>query len=276
MKNYTQAPLPFQGQKRRWNGAFKKALKEFDDCNVFVDLFGGSGLLARMAKDARPDAVVYYNDYDDYQRRIDSIPQTNALLSDLREILHGIPDGKLICEPHRTAVLGRIKAEEATGFVDYITLSSSLMFSMNYATNFDEMKKDSLYNKVRKNDFDAQGYLDGLEIVRQDYRELFAKWRCLSNVCFLIDPPYLSTDAGTYSGYWKLKDYLDVLHTLQGTNYFYFTSNKSSIVELCEWLECNYVVANPFHGATKIEQQIHMNYNSKYTDIMLYKRRENE
>lgn len=47
MKNYTQAPLPFQGQKRRWNGAFKKALKEFDDCNVFVDLFGGSGLLAR-------------------------------------------------------------------------------------------------------------------------------------------------------------------------------------------------------------------------------------
>lgn len=52
MKNYTQAPLPFQGQKRRWNGAFKKALKEFDDCNVFIDLFGGSGLLARMAKDA--------------------------------------------------------------------------------------------------------------------------------------------------------------------------------------------------------------------------------
>lgn len=100
MKNYTQAPLPFQGQKRRWNGAFKKALKEFDDCNVFIDLFGGSGLLARMAKDARQDAVVYYNDYDDYQRRIDSIPQTNALLSDLREILHGIPDGKLICEPH--------------------------------------------------------------------------------------------------------------------------------------------------------------------------------
>ena len=47
-KNYTQAPLPFQGQKRKWNGDFKQALRHFDDCNVFVDLFGGSGLLSHF------------------------------------------------------------------------------------------------------------------------------------------------------------------------------------------------------------------------------------
>ncbi len=85
---------------------------------------------------------------------------------------------------------------------------------------------------------------------------------------------YLSTEAGTYTGYWNLKDYLDILHTLKDTNYFYFTSDKSNIVELCEWMERNYSAANPFHGAIKKEIESRMNYNSKYTDIMLYKRKE--
>lgn len=275
-KTYTQAPLPFQGQKRKWNGEFKKALKQFDDCNVFVDLFGGSGLLSRMVKDERPDAVVFYNDFDDYHQRIANITRTNALLADLRVIVKDCPDSKLICEPYRTAILERIKAEEVSGFVDYITLSSSLMFSMNYAVNLADMEKNSLYNNVRQTDYDATGYLDGLEIVKQDYRDLFERWKQFPNVCFLIDPPYLSTDAGTYTGYWKLKEYLDVLHTLNGTNYFYFTSNKSNVVELCDWMERNGATSNPFHGAVKKELTTHMNYNSAYVDMMLYKRRIHE
>lgn len=271
MKKFTQAPLPFQGQKRKWSGEFKMALKQFDDCDVFVDLFGGSGLLGRMVKDERPHAVVYYNDFDDYHKRIANIPRTNALLADLREIVRDCPSAKLIREPYRTAILERIKADEATGFVDYITLSSSLMFSMNYATSLAEM--DSLYNNMRQSDYDATGYLDGLEIVKYDYHELFDKWKHFPNVCFLIDPPYLSTDAGTYTGYWKLKDYLDVLHTLHHTNYFYFTSNKSSVVELCDWMERNYQAANPFRGATKREISTNMNYNARYIDMMFYKKR---
>lgn len=53
---------------------------------------------------------------------------------------------------------------------------------------------------------------------------------------FLVDPPYLSTDVGTYNMYWKLSDYLDVLTILAGHHFIYFTSNKSSIIELCEWM----------------------------------------
>lgn len=273
-KQYFQAPLPFQGQKRKWGVEFKDALKQFGNCNVFVDLFGGSGLLSRMVKDERPDAIVYYNDFDDYHKRIANIPRTNALLADLRVIVRDCPNSKLIREPYRTAVLERIKTEEATGYVDYITLSSSLMFSMNYATSLAEM--DSLYNNMRQTDYDATGYLDGLEIVKQDYRELFNRWKHFPNVCFIIDPPYLSTNAGTYTGYWKLKDYLDVLHTLHHTNYFYFTSDKSNIIELCDWLERNYKSANPFHGATKKEIATNMNHNAKYVDIMLFKKRDYE
>jgi len=90
-------------------------------------------------------------------------------------------------------------------------------------------------------------------------------------VVFFIDPPYLSTEASVYENYWRLSDYLDVLQTLKGTSYFYFTSNKSSIVELLEWTERNLSAANPFAGATKKEIHSRINYSSSYTDIMLYK-----
>ena len=55
-----KAPLPFMGQKRRWNDAFKTALcNEFGDCTTFVDLFGGSGLLSHFTHTIRPDAASF-------------------------------------------------------------------------------------------------------------------------------------------------------------------------------------------------------------------------
>ena len=50
MKKYTQAPLPFQGQKRRFLKPFKTALESFPADAVYVDLFGGSGLLSHTVK----------------------------------------------------------------------------------------------------------------------------------------------------------------------------------------------------------------------------------
>lgn len=72
--------------------------------------------------------------------------------------------------------------------------------------------------------------------------------------------------------YWKLSDYLDVLTVLTGHSFIYFTSNKSSILELCEWIGKNQSLGNPFKGCMKSEFNAHINYNATYTDIMLYKR----
>ena len=55
--------------------------------------------------------------------------------------------------------------------------------------------------------------------------------------CSLVDPPYLSTEVGTYKMLWRLADYLDVLTVLKGHSFVYFTSNKSSILELCDWMD---------------------------------------
>ena len=70
---------------------FRKVLKRFSDRTVFVDLFGGSGLLSHITKRERPDATVIYNDHDNYRERLENISRTNALFSDLRRLSEGIP-----------------------------------------------------------------------------------------------------------------------------------------------------------------------------------------
>ena len=221
-----------------------------------------------------PDSDVVYNDFDDYHLRIANIERTNALLAEFRTILLNEPADKIISKDAKERILKAIQKEEnTTGYVDYITISSSLLFSMNYAMNFEEMKKQGMYNCVRKSDYEpADDYLKGVDVVKMDYRDLFNRWKHIDGVVFLVDPPYLSTDCTTYSNYWKLANYLDVLSVLKGTSYFYFTSNKSSIIELTDWTEKNLGGENPFKGATKKEVNARMNHTAGYTDIMLYKR----
>ena len=123
MKNYTSAPLPFMGQKKHFIREFRKALREFDHATVFVDLFGGSGLLSHVTKRERPDARVIYNDFDDYHVRLENIDQTNALLADIRTIVGEYPKKKMLPENLRKNILEVIQSAEQDGFVDYITLS---------------------------------------------------------------------------------------------------------------------------------------------------------
>ena len=271
MKKYTSAPLPFMGQKRMFVTPFKELLKQYPDDAIYIDLFGGSGLLSHVTKREKPNATVIYNDFDNYRKRLENVDRTNALLADLRTILKDYPRHKLITQEIREQIFHRIVKEEKTGFVDYITISSSLLFSMKYVLNLEALRKESLYNNIRQSDYHCDGYLEGLEITSCDYKELFAKYKDLPNVVFLVDPPYLSTEAGTYKMYWKLADYLDVLTILQGTSFVYFTSNKSSILELCEWIGQHRLIGNPFEGTIKVEFNAHMNHSASYTDIMLYK-----
>ena len=87
---------------------FIKVLEQFKDKTVFVDLFGGSGLLSHITKHQRPDATVVYNDFDGYRRRLEAIPQTNALLADLRAIAKDIQHHKPITGSARERILERI------------------------------------------------------------------------------------------------------------------------------------------------------------------------
>lgn len=271
-KVFTTAPLPFMGQKRRFLKQVKAVLNSCPNDAIYVDLFGGSGLLSHTIKQHYPDAQVVYNDYDNYRLRLQNVAQTNKLIADIRLILANSPKDKRIQEPERSLILARVLQEEQkAGYVDYITLSSSVLFSMKYVQSYKQLEKETLYNCVRMNDYNADGYLDGLTVESSDYKEVFAKYKDSKNVVFLVDPPYLSTEVGSYKNYWKLKDYLDVLNVLQGTNYIYFTSNKSQIVELCEWMQDKPALFNPFAGSTTSTTNNHVNFSATYTDIMLHK-----
>ena len=270
--NYVQAPLPFQGQKRRFLNPFKEALNSFSSTATYVDLFGGSGLLSHTVKNYYPNAKVLYNDFDNYSERLDNIESTNALLADIREITATNNERKTSLEKEtKNKIIARIERE--TGYIDYITLSSSLLFSMNYVVNLDQLKKENFYNKVRLTPYTTNGYLNGVERVNMDYRDLFARYQYTENVVFLVDPPYLSTDTTTYSkkDYWRLKDYLNVLKVIQHSSYFYFTSNKSQIIELCNWMEENGYCRNPFADSTTVGISTNVTHTAKYEDIMIYR-----
>lgn len=276
-KVYKSAPLPFQGQKRNFIADFKKVLVEFRSnyqIDTIVDLFGGSGLLSHTAKRIYPDMRVIYNDYDDFHSRLDCVHVTNTLLSSIREYLSNIPKGQKIEPSLKYLILSLVRSEEKKGHrIDYITLSSSLLFSGKFAKDYKELEQETFYNCVKKSDYSVNDYLDGLEVVKKDYMELFMRFKEQEGVLFVVDPPYLSTDTTTYNSdkYWKLKDYLDVLNVLAAGKYIYFTSNKSSIIELCDWFSTNYGLDDPFSKAKVNTFNVTINKTAKYTDMMLYK-----
>ena len=199
MHQYNAAPLPFQGQKRNFVRIYRDLLATLPDDAIFVDLFGGSGLLSHATRVAKPNATVVYNDYDNYRQRIAAIPTTNALLARIRPLVANVARHARIPDETRLTILDILQQADKQGYVDYITLSSSLLFSSKYATSLDGFIREQLYHNVRRSDYSAEGYLDGIEIASVDYRELFEQYKDNPRAIFLLDPPYLSTDTTTYN-----------------------------------------------------------------------------
>jgi hypothetical protein len=144
---------------------------------------------------------------------------------------------------------------------------------MHYALNLDELKKETLYNRIRQSDYCADDYLNDIEIVKENYKDLYLQYG-KENIVYIIDPPYLTTDTKTYNSdrYWSLKDYLDVLSLLKESNYILFTSGKSHIIELCEWFGEN-GYNNPLLNATITKKSAKPTYNSTFEDIMIVQKK---
>nr|DAY25440.1 MAG TPA: DNA adenine methylase [Caudoviricetes sp.] len=273
--NYNQAPLPFQGQKRKFVKLFAEKIETLPDDTIFVDLFGGSGLLSRAAKDTKPMCQVIYNDYDDYHLRIANIANTNKLIAEIRSITGSMPRFQRLSSDIKEKILTVIaKHEQDVGYVDYITISSSIMFSSKYVLSLNSLRKESFYNSVKKQDYDrASDYLDGLEICKCDYMRLFDEFKNNEKAFFICDPPYLNTDVTTYKMNWTLRDYLRVLNCLRASQFAFFTSEKSSLIELLEWLEDKFSYNNPLKKANEYRIRTTVNGTAGYEDIMLLKTR---
>lgn len=211
---------------------------------------------------------VIYNDYDGYSERLRNIDRTNRLLSELIPICAGLRKNQRLSNSLKDRILEIINQHESEGYVDYITLSSNLLFSGKYATNIHELSTAGFYNNLPQKPYDCSGYLDGIQIVTKDYKRLFNDYPDRESVLFLFDPPYLSTQVAHYQSYWALVDYIEVIKMLlDSPNWIYFGSNKSQIFELFSALSA-FGCINPFSDAELFTRKTHLNYASQYTDIM--------
>ena len=261
------------GQKRYFLRDFTEVLERVKgQVDTVVDLFGGSGLLSHTAKRVLPECRVIYNDFDGYDCRLAAVEDTNAVLSAIRERLTGLEQNRRLTDAQRAEVLAVVEeAQRRLGWVDILTVGRSVLFSGKWVTSLDELRKHTMYNRVRPGGYECAGYLDGLEVVHMDYQELFERERGNSRALFVLDPPYLTTECGMYENYWKLTDYLSVLRLLRGTKYIYFTSDKSQIVELCRFMAEEYGEAAPMYGAEVRQRTNTLNYQAKFNDMMITK-----
>lgn len=273
-KTYSTPPLPFRGNKRYFVKEFRKVLQNLKDIEVVVDLFGGSGLLSRAAKDVLPHARVIYNDFDKYTQRLENIERTNEILDIIRPFIEGVGTLKRVPEDRRKKIIDFLSEQEKNGFVDYITIASGLLWSGQFATTLEQLTKHPFYNCLRRSSISAEGYLDGLEITCKDFRELFEEFKDKQNVLFILAPPYLQTDLDSYhnSDFWTLGETLDVVRMMMGSKFIFFTSDKSDIPELLSWL-CNntsgfdFVKNAEIHKRTNYSDKIH--HYEDYMYVML-------
>lgn len=233
-KRYTKSPLPFQGQKRNWVKHLENLARKLPEGALVVDVFGGSGLCAHTFKATRPDLRVVWNDYDNFQHRLERIPQTNAYALEVYEVTRKYPKGAHIApgeEDHKR--LCDIFQRATTDGADVQTLSQMVTFSSQCSNVFNPKQK--AYTQIRSIQYDATGYLDGVERVSTSFEDLISSMP--QEAILILDPPYLSTDTGRYGDkqqgiFWGGTAHLRLLTMLQGRSYIYFTSDKSEVLEL--------------------------------------------
>ena len=196
-----KAPLPFQGQKKNFLTRFENILRQTSPrIHTIVDLFGGSGLLSRAAKNTCPQCEVIYNDFDDYHVRLEHIDETNAILDWIRDVMSVYPKNVKIEDNDKHKILNYLRKKLAKHhYLDYLTLSSNILFAMNIQQNLGGFEKSLFWNKITKNNYTVpENYLDGLILTKQDYEELMKKYDKSQGVLFLVDPPYENTNNDSY------------------------------------------------------------------------------
>ena len=234
MKRYSKSPLPFLGQKRNW----LRDLEKIDFLGLTViDLFGGSGLVSHSIKSNNPDLRVVWNDYDNFKGRLEMIAETEELRVNLLNVR--LEKAKRVNEEDKEQIQTIIGNHlDKFGRVDWITVSSWLLFAANYAHDYDDLMGRTWYYQVVKNPLSAEGYLKGVETRSCDFRELIDEFSNDPKVIFVADPPYIMTMQSGYAAkteeFFKLKDGIELIKSLHDKRVLLFSSPKSETDSLLE------------------------------------------
>ena len=274
---FKQAPLPFVGQKRMFLKHFETVLNENIEGDgegwTIIDTFGGSGLLSHAAKAIKPKARVIYNDFDGYAERLVHIDDINALRSQLfTAVGNATPKNKRMPKELKAECVKIIQAFD--GYKDLNCLASWLLFSGQQVETIDELFQNDFWHCIRKSDYPkADGYLDGVEIVRESFHTLLPKFADNPKALFVLDPPYLCTRQESYkqATYFDLIDFLRLVNITRPP-YIFFSSTKSEFVRFIEYMVDDKVHNwQTFDNAQRIVVNASASYSGKYEDNMVYK-----
>ncbi len=190
--------------------------------------------MAHVAKRTKPNAEVIYNDFDDYHKRLQLIPETNQLRRQLADILGDSPSDKKLDNQIKQAVLACVESQTS---IDMLSVSSWLLFSGKHAADVETLKKMTLYNCIRRSDYDAASdYLDGLMVVKKDFEALLRPYLNDDKCLLLLDPPYTSTTQGMYanSEYFGMIQFLRLMRLVRPP-FIFFGSTRSEMVDYLDF-----------------------------------------
>lgn len=234
---------------------------------IFIDCFGGSGLISHNIKQWYPSNRVIWNDYDNYQERLNHIDTTEQLRQEMAKIIklntiYNIYQDKL--HPHtKEKILTLLQDKAQSGaFIDYTTISTYLLFSGNYTRNYQELAKHTFYNTIASKPLNKEGYLAGVERTQADFINLLDSYKDITNKCLILDPPYLQTQKGNYNDSFQLAQFLALIERVQKP-YIFFGSHKSDVLPCFAYL-------SKYHKelANYTYKQANLNLND--TDYIIY------
>ena len=272
-------PLPFRGNKSVIRKDLIKLLNNEalnDDSIIYVDLFGGSLYISYLIHQLKPNNEIITNDYDNYIERLMNIDKTNELLNKINEITKNsnIKHNEKIDDENTLAIKQLI---QQASYLDINTIASSLLFSGTSVNTKDELLNKTYYNRLNNNSYNINkdiinNYIEGLEIVRCDWYELYNKYRDNDKVLFIADPPYFNTDCSGYKNTnFSIQDTLQTLDILKHEKFIYCTSPKSLLLEILAYLKSSHNIG--LHDYTVINvQKTNVNKTCKKNDdVILYR-----
>lgn len=239
--NYYKPPLPFMGNKTRMLKTIKTCLETLNipDDTIFLDVFGGSGLVAHNIKQWYPNNRVIWNDFDNYKGRLDLMPITQEILGKIQALK--ITDKEKI-NTQDTKAIKKILEYYPEKVLDCTTLSTWLIFGGNYLKTKEKLLQGNYYNRIITTKLEKEGYLQGVERESMDFKELLEKYKG-DNVLPILDPPYLQTQKGNYRAHFMLKDFFDLFKKIQDyKNCFLFGSTKSENQEFLDYFKIPYQI----------------------------------
>ena len=264
---YCKPPIPFNGNKYMWRDKFADIIKPIKDDYIFVDMFGGSGLLSNWIHYYKPKSKVIYNDYDNFKARCDKIHQTNTIFSKVRKYTDKYPYGKKIDTEDSKKIVECITKYDN---YDEITINSALTFNGRA-----QLVRGLLWNKIPKKEYTAQGYFDGLDIVCMDWKELYndvINKYPNEKLIFILDPPYLYSDKTNYQMYhFKLHHTLELIEIMRKHKYMLFNGKESGFNDIVDILNNLYKDSQPIEYNIVYNKMLDFTHSGKDKyDFVMY------